>query len=126
MKLECISTKNAPAAVGPYSQAVKAAGLIFVSGQLPLHPQTGEMVGEEAAEQAAQCLHNLLAILESQNLGPSSVVKTTVYLTNINDFDAVNEVYARFFKDHCPARVCFQVAGLPKNAKVEIEAVAAV
>lgn len=120
-----IATENAPAAVGPYSQAVEAAGTVYVSGQIPLVPATGEIVEGGIEAQAEQSLKNVGAILEAAGLGYDDVVKTTVLLADINDFVAVNEVYARFFTgDVLPARAAFGVAALPKGARVEIEAVA--
>lgn len=118
-----ISTDKAPQAVGPYSQAIKADSLIFLSGQIPLDPATGVIVGETAAEQAEQVLKNIGEVLKAAGASYPDVVKTTVFLTDINDFAAVNEVYKRFFTDKCPARSAVAVAALPKGAKVEIEAI---
>lgn len=125
MANEYLETDNAPQAVGPYSQAVKTGNMVFVSGQLPLDPQTGEMVGEDAATQAAQCMKNLLAILETEWLNASDIVKITLYLKDMSDFSSVNEVYATFFNGNYPARVCIEVARLPKDALVEIDCIAA-
>ncbi|WP_303324367.1 RidA family protein [Actinomyces radicidentis] len=120
-----IATESAPAAVGPYSQAVEAGGTVYVSGQIPLVPATGQIVEGGIEAQAEQSLKNIGAILEAAGLGYGDVVKTTVLLADINDFVAVNEVYARFFTGEVlPARAAFQVAALPKGAGVEIEAVA--
>ncbi len=120
-----IATESAPAAVGPYSQAVEAGGTVYVSGQIPLVPATGQIVEGGIEAQAEQSLKNVGAILEAAGLGYGDVVKTTVLLADINDFVAVNEVYARFFTGEVlPARAAFQVAALPKGAGVEIEAVA--
>lgn len=120
-----IATENAPAAVGPYSQAVEAGGTVYVSGQIPLVPATGQIVEGGIEAQAEQSLKNVGAILEAAGLGYGDVVKTTVLLADINDFVAVNEVYARFFTGEVlPARAAFGVAALPKGAGVEIEAVA--
>lgn len=119
-----IHTDAAPKAVGPYSQAVRAGNLLFVSGQLPLDPATMKIHGETAAEQARQALSNLGAILKAAGLDYRHVVKTTVLLADIRDFAAVNEVYAQFFTGDFPARAAYQVAALPLDAKVEIEAVA--
>lgn len=120
-----IATKHAPAAVGPYSQAVEAGGTVYVSGQVPLVPATGQLVDGGIQAQAEQALRNVGAILEAAGLGYADVVKTTVLLADIADFAAVNEVYARFFTGPVlPARAAFQVAALPLGAGVEIEAVA--
>lgn len=119
-----LSTTKAPAAIGPYSQAVRAGDLIFVSGQLPIDPATGEFAGDEIVAQTKQSLSNIQAILESEGLALDDVVKTTVLLKNIGDFAAMNEVYATFFKGDCPARAAYEVAALPKAALVEIEAIA--
>ena len=119
-----ISTPNAPAAVGAYSQAVKAGDFIFVSGQLPIIPATGAMAEGDAAAQAKQSLENLKAILESEGYSMEDAVKTTVLLENIADFGAVNAVYAEYFQKDCPARACYAVDQLPKGAKVEIELIA--
>ena len=120
-----IATEHAPAAVGPYSQAVEAGGTVYVSGQVPLAPATGQLVDGGIQAQAEQALRNVGAILEAAGLGYADVVKTTVLLADIADFAAVNEVYARFFTGPVlPARAAFQVAALPLGAGVEIEAVA--
>lgn len=119
-----LATKEAPAAIGPYSQAVRADKLVFVSGQLPIDPATGEFAGEDIAAQARQSLTNIKNILASDGLTMADVVKTTVLLKNIGDFGAMNEVYATFFEGDCPARAAFEVAALPKGALVEIEAIA--
>lgn len=124
MDLKYIQTDNAPRAVGPYSQAVRAGGLLFVSGQLPIDPATGEMVSGDAAKQAEQCLRNVLAILEAEKLTADNIVRATIYLQDMNDFSRVNEVYAAFFEGKYPARVCVEVSRLPKEAAVEIDAVA--
>lgn len=118
-----IASPNAPAAIGPYSQAVELNGTLFISGQLPVNPSTGEMP-QSIAEQTRQSLENVGAILAEAGLGFGDVVKTTVLLADINDFGAMNAVYAEFFPELKPARACFQVAALPKAARVEIEAVA--
>lgn len=118
-----IATAQAPAAIGPYSQAVELNGTVFVSGQIPVNPKDGSMPqGIEA--QTRQSLDNLFAILGEAGLVSDNVVKTTVLLADINDFAAMNAVYAEYFKGDKPARACFQVAALPKGALVEIEAVA--
>lgn len=119
-----ISTQNAPQAVGPYSQAVWANDLLFVSGQLPVDPQTGKFVSDDVKEQTKQVFENLGAILKEAGLGYENIVKATVYLADMNDFAAMNEVYASFFAGDFPARAAFQVVKLPLGAKVEIEAIA--
>lgn len=121
-----ISTDKAPAAVGPYNQAVEAGGFLFCSGQVALDPASKEkkLVGDDAAGQAVQVLNNVKAILESQGLGMKDVVKATVFAVDINDFKAVNEVYASFFDTEAPARSFFQVGALPLGAKVEVEVIA--
>jgi 2-iminobutanoate/2-iminopropanoate deaminase len=119
-----IQTHAAPQAIGPYSQAVQAGKLLFVSGQLPIDPDTGVIHGETVAEQTGQCLKNLRAIIESADLTMSQVVKTTVYLKDLSQFSAMNEVYAGFFSGVTPARAAVEVARLPKDALVEIEAIA--
>lgn len=122
---EIIATSNAPAAIGPYSQAVRAGNLMFLSGQLPMDPATGELVEANIQAQTTQSLKNLQAILTAAGGSLDNVVKTTVFLKDIADFGAMNEVYGTFFQENCPARAAFQVAKLPKDAMVEIEAVAA-
>ena len=121
---QTVFTDQAPAAIGPYSQAVLTGKLVFVSGQTPLDPATGGLVGENAADQAEQCLKNLKAILEKSGASLDSVVKTTVFLVDMADFAAMNEVYARWFQGDYPARSCVAVRALPKGARVDIEAVA--
>ena len=119
-----IQTQNAPAAIGPYSQAVQAGGTVYVSGQLPINPATGEFAGEDIRAQARQSLENIKAILAAAGADMAHVVKTTVLLQDMADFAAMNEVYAEYFSEPYPARAAFQVAKLPKGALVEIEAVA--
>jgi 2-iminobutanoate/2-iminopropanoate deaminase len=119
-----IASSGAPPAIGPYSQAVRAGGLIFVSGQIPLDPATGQVVAGGIAAQAERTLESLRAILEASGSGLDRVVKTTVYLTDLGGFAAVNEVYARFFPQAPPARATVQVAALPRGVGIEIEAVA--
>ena len=123
---QAVSTQNAPAAIGPYSQAVKAGKTIYVSGQLALDPATGAFAGEDIRTQTKQSLTNIRSILEAAGAGMKDVVKTTVLLKDIGDFAVMNEVYAEFFCEPFPARAAFQVAALPKNGLVEIEAVAVV
>ncbi|KAF0852439.1 mitochondrial translation inhibitor protein [Andalucia godoyi] len=123
--VEAVIAKNAPAAIGPYSAAVKANGFVFVSGQLPIVPSTGSFVHPtDVAQQADQCLKNLGEILVAGGSSYSKVVKATVYLVDMEDFAAVNEVYAKYFGDVKPARACFAVKELPKKARVEIECIA--
>jgi 2-iminobutanoate/2-iminopropanoate deaminase len=114
----------APQAIGPYSQAIRTGDLIFVSGQIPLDPQTGELVAGDIGVQTERVLQNVQAILESAGSAMAHIVKTTVFLADIADFAAMNEVYGRFFPNDPPARSAFQVAALPKGARVEIEVVA--
>lgn len=119
-----IQTEHAPAAIGPYSQAVQAGGTVYVSGQLPINPATGEFAGADIRAQARQSLENIKAILAAAGADMAHVVKTTVLLQDMADFSAMNEVYAEYFSEPYPARAAFQVAKLPKGALVEIEAVA--
>lgn len=119
-----ISTEKAPAAIGPYSQAVQGGNTVYVSGQLPIDPATGAFAGDDIKAQTRQSLTNIRSILEAAGADMSKVVKTTVLLKDIADFGAMNEVYAEFFTAPYPARTAFQVAALPKDALVEIECVA--
>jgi 2-iminobutanoate/2-iminopropanoate deaminase len=119
-----IKTGAAPAAIGPYSQAIAEGTLLFTSGQLPIDPQTGELRNSDIATAARQVLENLRAVLEAGGAGLDTVLKTTVFLSDIANFQAFNTVYAEFFRAPYPARSCVQVAALPKGALVEIEAVA--
>lgn len=119
-----INTAHAPAAIGPYSQAVHQGNLIFTSGQLPLDPKTGEIVGSDIATQTRRVLDNLVAVLAAAGATPGQVVKTTCFLDNMNDFAAFNEVYLHYFPENPPARSCVAVEKLPKSALVEIEALA--
>lgn len=123
--IEPISTTDAPSAVGPYSQAIKVGDLLFVSGQLPIDPATGEFNSADAIEQAEQCLKNLAAIAKAAGTTLAKTVKTTVLLTDLGDFAEVNRIYSGFFSTPFPARACYEVKALPKGAKVEIEAVIA-
>ncbi len=122
---EIISTENAPGAIGPYSQAVKVGNLVFCSGQIPIDPKTGEFVSEDVAEQTEQVIKNLSAVLEAAGTNLNNVVKTTVFLADMNDFVVMNEVYAKHFTEK-PARATVQAARLPRDARVEIEVIAAV
>ena len=119
-----ISTPNAPAAIGPYSQGIQAGSTMFVSGQLPIDPATGAFAGEDIASQTRQSLTNIKNILAAAGASMNDVVKTTVMLKNIGDFAAMNAVYAEFFTEPFPARAAYQVAALPKDALVEIECIA--
>ena len=121
---EIITTENAPGAIGPYSQAVKTESMVFCSGQIPIDPQTGEFVSDDVAEQTQQVLKNLSAVLNAAGTNLNNVVKTTVFLADMNDFTAMNEVYAEYFSENKPARATVQAARLPKDARVEIECVA--
>ena len=119
-----ISTNEAPAAVGPYSQAVRAGSMVFCAGQIPLDPKSGQIVSQDVAEQTSRVLDNLTAVLKSERLTLSDVVKTTVFVTDLADFQTINEIYAKYFSTQPPARSTVQVAALPKAARVEIEAIA--
>jgi 2-iminobutanoate/2-iminopropanoate deaminase len=121
---EIVQTEHAPQAIGPYSQAIRANGLIFASGQIPTDPQTGQFVTGGIAEQTEQVLKNLAAVLEAAGSGLNSVVKTTVFLVDMQEFAAMNEVYGKFFKEQPPARATVEAARLPRDARVEIEAIA--
>jgi 2-iminobutanoate/2-iminopropanoate deaminase len=123
-RAERIETDRAPAAIGPYSQAIAAGEFVYTAGQIPLDPATMEIVGADVAEQTEQVLTNLAAVLAAGGSGLDRVVKTTVFLADMGDFAAKNEVYARHFGDHRPARSAVEAAALPKGALVEIEAVA--
>jgi 2-iminobutanoate/2-iminopropanoate deaminase len=122
--MEIVSTDKAPGAIGPYSQAIKAGNLVLCSGQIPIDPATGEFVPGGVVEQAEQVLKNLAAVLEAAGSGLDKVVKTTVFLADMNDFAAMNEVYARYFGESKPARATVQAARLPRDARVEIDCIA--
>ncbi len=122
---QAIATGKAPQAIGPYSQAIKAGSLLFCSGQIPLDPETGALVEGDIAAQTRRVFANVGAILEAAGTSFDRVVKTTVFLADMNDFAAMNAVYATFFADPAPARSTVQAAGLPKNARIEIEVIAA-
>ena len=124
MERRIIQTPNAPGAVGPYSQAVACDGWLYVSGQIPLDPLTGEMVTGGIAAQTERVLNSLKGILEEAGAGLGDAVKVNVYLTDMNDFQQVNEIYAGYFGEYRPARACVEVGGLPKGAQVEIDLVA--
>ena len=121
---EIIATGAAPQAIGPYSQAVRAGNMVFASGQIPLDPATKEFVPGGIAEQTEQVLKNLTAVFAAAGVGMDQIVKTTVFLADMNDFTAMNEVYGKYFSDNPPARATVQAARLPRDAKVEIEAIA--
>lgn len=124
--METVSTENAPGAIGPYSQAVKTGNMVFCSGQIPIDPTTGNFVSDDVAEQTEQVLKNLSAVLEAAGSDLEKVVKTTVFLADMNDFAAMNDVYARYFSANKPARATVQAARLPRDARVEIECIALV
>jgi 2-iminobutanoate/2-iminopropanoate deaminase len=125
-KIERVQTDAAPAAIGPYSQGMKLNGLVFTAGQIPLDPASMELVGgHDVAAQTEQVMKNLRAILDASGAGLETVVKTTVFLVDMGDFAAMNEVYGRYFEDHRPARSTVEVCRLPKDVRVEIDAVAA-
>lgn len=120
-----VSTTEAPAAIGPYSQAVRIGPMLFTAGQIPLDPQSGQLVSQDIGEQTRRVLDNLTAVLKAENMDFSNIVKTTVFMTNLGDFQTMNEVYASYFKDQPPARSTVQVSALPKGAQVEIDVIAA-
>lgn len=124
MQRSTVTTSNAPQAIGPYSQAIKAGNLLFCSGQIPLDPATGEMIDGDVQTLTRQVLRNLQALLEAAGSSLEQVVKTTVFLADMDDFAAMNAAYSEFFKSEPPARSAVQVARLPKGARVEIEAIA--
>lgn len=126
MKKTVIQTEKAPKAIGPYSQAIQAGNFLFLSGQIPLDPKTGEFIKGDIRRQTQQVLENIKGVLESQELGMDSVVKVTIFLKDIGNFNEVNEVYATYFRSSPPARSTVGVAKLPKDADIEIEAVALV
>ena len=123
MNKEIISTKKAPSAIGPYSQGMIVGDLVFTSGQIPLNPENGELV-TEISKATVQVMANLSAVLEAAGSSLEKVIKTTIFLQDLNDFEKVNEIYGDYFKDNLPARSCVQVAKLPKGAIIEIEAIA--
>ena len=119
-----INTEKAPKAIGPYSQAVKVGNLLFISGQIPLEPQSGRILKDDVGAQTRMSLENLGAILHSEGLSFENVVKTTLYIRDMGDFETVNKVYAKYFQSGPPARACVEVSRLPKDVDIEIEAVA--
>ncbi|HRI02926.1 MAG TPA: RidA family protein [Pyrinomonadaceae bacterium] len=126
MNKEIVSTDNAPGAIGPYSQAIKAGGMVFCSGQIPIDPATGNFVSDVVSEQTEQVLKNLSEVLKAAGTSLDDVVKTTVFLADMNDFAEMNEVYSQFFSDNKPARATVQAARLPRDAKVEIDCIAVI
>lgn len=124
MALRFLSTDKAPAAVGPYSQGVKAENIIYTSGQLPIDPVTGELSKGDIQKETRLCLENVKAVLEAAHATIEDLVKVTVFVTDMNDFSKINEIYAEFFGDHKPARSLVQVAALPKGSDIEIEGIA--
>ena len=123
---QIIQTNNAPQAIGPYSQAVMANGTLYVSGQIPVVPATGVIVSEKVEDQARQVMENVKAVVEAAGLTLENVVKTTVFIKNMDDFAAINGIYSEYFKENCPARACVEVARLPKDVLIEMEAIVVV
>lgn len=123
---EIVSTDKAPGAIGPYSQAVKAGGMVYCSGQIPIDPATGEFVSDDVAEQTEQVLKNLGEVLAAAGAGFENVVKTTIFLASMDDFALVNQIYGKYFSDNKPARATVQAARLPRDAKVEIDCIAVI
>lgn len=123
---EIVSTENAPGAIGPYSQAIKTANMVFCSGQIPIDPKTGEFISTEITGQTEQVLKNLSAVLEAAGASLDDVVKTSVFLADMGDFTAMNEVYTRYFNDNKPARATVQAARLPRDARIEIDCIAVI
>jgi 2-iminobutanoate/2-iminopropanoate deaminase len=126
MTINFISTDKAPAAIGPYSQGTKAGNLIFTSGQLPIVPETGELIKDDIKKATKQSLSNVLSVVEAAGGKLTDIAKVVIFIKNMEDFPKVNEVYEDFFKDHKPARSCVEVSRLPKDANIEIEAIAIV
>ena len=124
--MEIINTEKAPKAIGPYSQAIEANNFIFVSGQIPFVPETMEVVSDDIGEQTKQCIENIKAILASKNVTLDNVVKCSLFIKDMNDFAKINEVYAEYFGETKPARACVEVARLPRDVKIEIEAIAVI
>ena len=123
---EIVSTENAPGAIGPYSQAIKTANMVFCSGQIPIDPKTGDFISTEITGQTEQVLKNLSAVLEAAGASLGDVVKTSVFLADMGDFTAMNEVYTRYFNDNKPARATVQAARLPRDARIEIDCIAVI
>ncbi|MDD5285774.1 MAG: RidA family protein [Desulfuromonadaceae bacterium] len=124
MKLEIVTTDNSPAAIGPYSQAIKSGNMLYCSGQIPLDPVTGEMVSGDITAQTERVMKNIAALLSAAGAGFDDVIKTTIYLVDMGDFASVNEIYGRCFKNHKPARSTVAVKSLPRGALLEIEVIA--
>lgn len=124
MDKKALFTDKAPRPIGPYSQAIKAGNFLFLAGQVSLDPATGELIEDDIGAQTRRTMENIMAVLENAGLGPENVVKATVYLADMDDFAAMNEVYGTYFKETPPARAAIQVARLPKDAKVEIDIIA--
>ena len=124
MSKRIIQTELAPAAIGPYSQAIRIGGFLYTSGQIALDPKSGKFLSGEIKEETEQTLRNISAILQADGLELENVIKTTVYLSNLNDFVQMNQIYEKYFSKNKPARACVQVAALPKGAKIEIDAIA--
>ncbi len=121
---QVIQTNNAPQAIGPYSQAIMAGDTLYVSGQIPVVPATGAIVSDKVEDQARQVMENVKAVVEAAGLTLDHVVKTSVFIKNMDDFGTINTVYSQYFKEHCPARACVEVARLPKDVLLEMEAIA--
>ena len=121
---QIIQTNNAPQAIGPYSQAVMANGTLYVSGQIPVVPATGAIVSDKVEDQARQVMENVKAVVEAAGLTLDNVVKTTVFIKNMDDFAVINGIYSEYFKENSPARACVEVARLPKDVLIEMEAIA--
>jgi len=124
MKKEIIISKKVPAAIGPYSPALKIGNLIFVSGQIPINPKSGKIIEGDIEDQTKMVLENLKAVLESYSIGMENVVKTTIFLKDMNNFSRINKIYSEYFTDQFPARSCVEVSRLPKDADIEIEVIA--
>ena len=121
---QVIQTNNAPQAIGPYSQAIMAGDTLYVSGQIPVVPATGAIVSDKLEDQARQVMENVKAVMEAAGLTLDHVVKTSVFIKNMDDFGTINAVYSQYFKENCPARACVEVARLPKDVLLEMEAIA--
>lgn len=121
---QVIQTNNAPQAIGPYSQAIMANGTLYVSGQIPVVPATGAIVSDKVEDQARQVMENVKAVVEAAGMTLDNVVKTSVFIKNMDDFAKINAVYSEYFKENCPARACVEVARLPKDVQIEMEAIA--
>lgn len=124
MMKQVIQTNNAPQAIGPYSQAIIAGDTLYVSGQIPVVPATGAIVSDKVEDQARQVMENVKAVVEAAGLTLDHVVKTSVFIKNMDDFGTINAVYSQYFKENCPARACVEVARLPKDVLLEMEAIA--